>query len=88
MWLWCRPAGVAPVGPLARELPYAMGITLKKKKKKAVSLLFLDHFDYNTAWIKQLIKTQLSLNTLYPHKMLHFHQGAKSSLWGGSEWSE
>ena len=34
LWLWCRPAAVAPVRPLAWELPYAMDATLKKKKKK------------------------------------------------------
>ena len=32
--LWCRPAAVAPIWPLAWELPYAMGVTLKKSKEK------------------------------------------------------
>ena len=32
--LWCRPAGVAPIQPLAWESPYAMGAALKKKLKK------------------------------------------------------
>ena len=31
MLLWCRPAAVALIGPLAREPPHA---TLKKGKKK------------------------------------------------------
>ena len=31
--LWCRPAAVAPIRPLAWELPYAAGRALKKKKK-------------------------------------------------------
>ena len=34
MWLWCRPAAIAPMQPLARELPYAIGLALKSKKKK------------------------------------------------------
>ena len=34
LWLWCRPAAVAPVGPLAWEPPYALGAALKKQKKK------------------------------------------------------
>ena len=41
LWLWCRPAAVALIRPLAREPPYAMGTaqemakkTKKKKKKK------------------------------------------------------
>ena len=43
--LWCRPAAAAPIQPLAWELPYAIGVTLKskkakKEKKKKKSLLF------------------------------------------------
>ena len=39
LWLWCRPAAVAPAQPLAWEPPYAEGAALKrqktgKKKKK------------------------------------------------------
>ena len=32
--LWRRLAAVAPIRPLAWELPYATGTALKKKKKK------------------------------------------------------
>ena len=32
LWLWCRLAAVAQIGPLAWELPRAAGVTLKKKK--------------------------------------------------------
>ena len=31
--LWCRPAAVAPVGPLAWKPPYAKGAALKSEKK-------------------------------------------------------
>ena len=34
LWLWCRPAPVAPIGPLAWEPPYAMGAALKGQKIK------------------------------------------------------
>ena len=30
LWLWCRPAAIALIEPLARELPYAVGVVLKK----------------------------------------------------------
>ena len=30
--LWCGPAAVAPICPLAREPPYAVGAALKSKK--------------------------------------------------------
>jgi len=32
--LRCRPAALAPIRPLAWELPYAAGVALEKKKKK------------------------------------------------------
>ena len=34
LWLWCRPAAAAPIGPLAWEPPCATGVALKRKKKK------------------------------------------------------
>ena len=37
LWLWCRPAAVAPIRPLAWEPPYAAGTALGKKKKKKTS---------------------------------------------------
>ena len=33
LWLWRRPQ-VQLIQPLARELPYATGVALKRKKKK------------------------------------------------------
>ena len=34
LWLWRRPVAIAPIGPLAWELPYAAGAALKRKKNK------------------------------------------------------
>ena len=37
LWLWCRPAAIAPIRPLAWEPPYAAGRALemaKRQKKK------------------------------------------------------
>ena len=34
LWLWRRLAAAALIGPLAWELPYAMGAALKRLKKK------------------------------------------------------
>ena len=34
LWLWRRLAAVAPIRPVAWELPYASGAALKSKKKK------------------------------------------------------
>ena len=33
LWLWCRPAAIALIPPLAWELPYATSVTLKNAKK-------------------------------------------------------
>ena len=32
LWLWCRPAAVASIGPLAWEPPYALDAALKRQK--------------------------------------------------------
>ena len=34
LWLWCRPAAIAPIPTLAGELRYAAGVTLKSNKQK------------------------------------------------------
>ena len=34
LWLWRRLASTAPIGPLAWAPPYAMGVALKRQKKK------------------------------------------------------
>ena len=34
LWLWQWPAAAAPIQPLAWELPYAMGVVLKKTESK------------------------------------------------------
>ena len=46
VWLWHRLVATAGIRPLAWEFPYALGMTLKRKKKKrqdnlgSLSLLF------------------------------------------------
>ena len=34
LWLWCKPAAIAPIRPLVWQLPYTTGAALKSKKKK------------------------------------------------------
>ena len=47
LWLWCRPAAVAPIQPLAWELPYAANAALNsKKKKKLFNYMFLKVIKY------------------------------------------
>ena len=44
LWLWCRPAAIAPIGPLAWELPYAGVAALKSNKQT----------NKKSEWMKQL----------------------------------
>ena len=37
LWLWSRPAAVAPAQSLAWKLPYVVGAAQKKKRKKKKS---------------------------------------------------
>ena len=34
LWLWCRLAAAPPIQPLARELPHASRVALKKKERE------------------------------------------------------
>ena len=34
LWLWCSPAAVAPIRPLAWKIPYATGAALKQTNKQ------------------------------------------------------
>ena len=34
LWLWHRPVATAPIGPIGCEPPYAVGVALKRQKKK------------------------------------------------------
>jgi len=34
LWLWCRPAAINPIRPLAWEPPYTAGAALEKAKRQ------------------------------------------------------
>ena len=46
LWLWCRPAAVAQIRPLAWELPFAEGAALKKKKRERERNTHTSHRDH------------------------------------------
>ena len=39
-WLWCRLAATTLIQPLAQEPPYAMGVALKRPKKKKIKSMW------------------------------------------------
>ena len=45
LWLWHRPAAIAPIGLLAWELPFAAPAALKSKKKKKKKKRFREFSD-------------------------------------------
>ena len=48
LWLWHGPAAAALIWPLAWEFPYAAGVTIKKKKKRKISIFLsqLPSYDF------------------------------------------
>ena len=46
LWLWHQPAATAPIRPLAWEPPYAVGVALKRQKKRHI--LSSTIFSYNS----------------------------------------
>ena len=62
LWLWRRPAAVAPIRSLAWELPYAASLALKRKKKLPVDLLYDRIYLYSRNW--QNIVNQLYFNKI------------------------
>ena len=47
LWLWCRPAAIAPIQPLAWEPPYATAEALERQKPKKKKIPPLSH---TSAW--------------------------------------
>ena len=63
LWLWCRPAAVVPIWPLACEPPYATSAALKSKKKKRAYIINYIYVNNQTKFIETtLFSKQISLN--------------------------
>ena len=77
--LWCRLAGAALIRPLAQELPYAVGMALKKKKKKKE----IKATKYHNSKLHQKIRlnfitvTKLILYILQSHKAVRIKYRCK-----------
>ena len=57
LWLWHRLAAVAPIRPLAWELPYAEGAAVKKNIKKEEKHCFSSHKLWSSCdWIPVVLK--------------------------------
>ena len=67
LWLWCRPAAVALIQPLAWEVPYAIGGGPRKQKKKKKKKDHRNQF-YFTKFPKlyNLVRVTQSICPQYP----------------------
>ena len=64
-WLWCRPAAVALIQPLAWEPPNAMGVAPKKTKDQKKKKLSQNKNPVADGFIGKFYQTFRVLNT-YP----------------------
>ena len=55
LWLWCRPAAIALIRPLAWEIPRAKGLALKSKKKTKNKKPMGYHFIPNNMMIMMMM---------------------------------
>ena len=73
LWLWCRPATVALIGPLDWEPPYAVGMALKTKTKK-IGFFKVEFYSFPSPLSPQ---KSFLYNSVFPspkgkHHTLHF----------------
>ena len=60
LWLWCKPAAIQP---LAWEIPYAAGVTLKKAKEKKKNLILLGNRCYKKIKLNYIFTSRMFRNT-------------------------
>ena len=64
LWLWCRSAAVAPIGPLPWEPPYASGEAIKKQKKRKTKIVAFEEVNGEAGrWTGK--EDHISLSTLW-----------------------
>ena len=81
LWLWCRPAAIAPIQSLAWEPPYAEGMAPKKTKnkqkkthQKTVLLSEWQCFYQRLIWFKD----KMTVSVHQGIKVLWFREGKTS----------
>ena len=71
LWLWHRLVAVVPFGPLAWEPPYAMGIALKRlKKKKKDTHTQIPLGNHSPVGLEKTLKAPYTEQPLLQHKVM------------------
>ena len=65
--LWWRPETVAPIGPLAWEPPYAIGVALKSKKRKETvqTMADVNYMNNHFLQLKHIVRADQNRTQLY-----------------------
>ena len=64
LWLWHRPVGTVPIGPLAWEPPYAAGAAQEIAKKKRQKKKYATRIYGTTGNIVNILYISVLLNVL------------------------
>ena len=95
LWLWCRLAAAAPIGPLTWEPPYAMDVTLKRQKKKKKKKRIPVYSAPNSPQVTilhnhdKIVKTRkltLIQDLTNPRTLFEFHQLYHYWIFSGTEY--
>ena len=73
LWLWHRPASVAPNRPLSWEPPYTLSAALKRKKDPKKSYLFIGVKQFPSAIPYCFHYNQEKKNHLISISQIHLH---------------
>ena len=63
LWLWLWPAAIAPILPLAWDLPYVMSVALKRQEKKTTQNVHKYRENFKYAWIQIYLHILSTSNT-------------------------
>ena len=63
-WLWCRLAAAAPIWALARELPYAPPVALKKQNKQTKNPEIVNYSQWYACYLQSLPQERMSTKSL------------------------
>ena len=67
LWLWCRPVAAALIGPLAWELRYDKGMTLKKRQREKKTKRILTGLENSDTLYIAVAEKRINTNLDFPN---------------------